>query len=108
MLKRGLGLVVFSRMPLCNLTFTEWISSRSEFISAGYLRVPKTTIEKALEITNHHANFFLYPYDAVVLHGEITMGLEIYSYSRIVARSVGLTCAPDNYVRYIVRGTGIN
>jgi hypothetical protein len=95
-------------MLLCNLTFAEWISSRPEFISAGYLRVPKTTIEKALEITNRHANFFLYPYDAVVSHVEITKGREIYSYSRIWARSVGFTYAPDNFVCYIVRGTGTN
>ncbi len=73
-LKRGLGLIVFSSIILSSITFAEELPSPPEFIPANYLRVPeipKMTIEMALEITNRHASFFLYPFDAVVLHVEV-------------------------------------
>jgi hypothetical protein len=76
-LKRSLGLVVFSSIIISSLTFAEEILSPPEFLPANFLRVPeipKMTIEKALEITNRHASFFLYPFDAVVLHVEIGDG----------------------------------
>jgi hypothetical protein len=100
-LKRSLGLVVFSSIIISSLTFAEEIPSPPEFIPANFLRVPdipKMTIEKALEITNRHASFFLYPFDAVVLHVETSDGMrDVFIFSDVGQQRLMLwQCLPPD------------
>jgi hypothetical protein len=69
----------FSNVVLISIIFIAVAYSQEplpqpEFNRVNFLRstvIDKMTMEKALELSNRHASFFLAPFDAVILHTEV-------------------------------------